>query len=81
MVYQIKKFLSNKISILNEDFHIQKSRNGFYYKKWQRLEIRNTLHLTDYLGNGFLDITNNLIKKLLRYLFLLYLLFYKWCYY
>ncbi len=33
MVYQIKKFLSNKLSILNEDIHIQKSRKGFYYLK------------------------------------------------
>ena len=33
MVYQIKKFLSNKLNILNEDIHIQKSRKGFYYLK------------------------------------------------
>ena len=39
MVYQIKKFLSNKHRILNEDFHIQKNRNSFYYQKMT--EIRN----------------------------------------
>ena len=33
MLYQIKKFLSNKLSILNEDIYIQKSRKGFYYLK------------------------------------------------
>ena len=31
MLSQIEKFLSNKLTILNEDFHIQKSRNGLYY--------------------------------------------------
>lgn len=29
MVYKIKKFLSNKLSILNEDSHIQKSKTAF----------------------------------------------------
>ena len=29
MVYQIKKFLSNKLSILNEDIHIQKVEKVF----------------------------------------------------
>ena len=39
MIYQINKFLSNKLSILNEDFHIQKVKYGFYYQKMT--EIRN----------------------------------------
>ena len=39
MLFQIKKFLSNKLSILNEDFRIQKSKNGLYYLIMT--EIRN----------------------------------------
>ena len=33
MVSQSNKFQSNKLSILNEDFDIQKSRNGLFYQK------------------------------------------------
>ena len=33
MVYQIKKFLSNKLNILNEDSHIQKSKTVFIIYK------------------------------------------------
>ena len=39
MLFQIKKFLSNKLSILNEDLRIQKSKNGLYYLIMT--EIRN----------------------------------------
>ena len=49
MVYQIKKFLSNKLSILNEDIHIQKSRKGFYYLKMTEIrkkENRKTSKFT-----------------------------------
>ena len=49
MVYQIKKFLSNKLSILNEDIHIQKSRKGFYYLKMTEIrkqENRKTIQIT-----------------------------------
>ena len=52
MVYQIKKFLSNKLSILNEDIHIQKSRKGFYYLKMTEIrkqENRKTLQITQEL--------------------------------
>ena len=52
MVYQIKKFLSNKLSILNEDIHIQKSGKGFYYLKMTEIrnqENRKTLQITQEL--------------------------------
>ena len=52
MVYQIKKFLSNKLSILNEDIHIQKSRKGFYYLKMTEIrkqENRKTSQITQEL--------------------------------
>ena len=52
MVYQIKKFLSNKLIILNEDIHIQKSRKGFYYLKMTEIrkqENRKTLQITQEL--------------------------------
>ena len=52
MVYKIKKFLSNKLSILNEDIHIQKSRKGFYYLKMTEIrkqENRKTLQITQEL--------------------------------
>ena len=52
MVYQIKKFLSNKLSILNEDIHIQKSRKGFYYLKMTEIrkqENRKTIQITQEL--------------------------------
>ena len=39
MIYQIKKFLLSKHSILNEDFHIQKKENDLYCLKMK--EIRN----------------------------------------
>ena len=39
MLFQIKKFLSNKLSILNEDLRIQKSKNDLYYLIMT--EIRN----------------------------------------
>ena len=39
MVYQIEKFLSNELIILNEDLHIRKSRNDLYYLKITK--IRN----------------------------------------
>ena len=52
MVYQIKKFLSNKLSILNEDIHIQKGRKGFYYLKMTEIrkqENHKTLQITQEL--------------------------------
>ena len=52
MVCKIKKFLSNKLSILNEDIHIQKSRKGFYYLKMTEIrkqENRKTSQITQEL--------------------------------
>ena len=52
MLYQIKKFLSNKLSILNEDFRIQKSKNGLYYlimTEIRNQENRKTLQITQEL--------------------------------
>ena len=60
MVYQIKKFLSNKLSILNEDIHIQKSRKGFYYLKMTEIrkqENRKTSQITKELDLYTLYIT------------------------
>ena len=59
MVYQIKKFLSNKLSILNEDIHIQKSRKGFYYLKMTEIrkqENRKTSQITQELDLYILHI-------------------------
>ena len=60
MAYQIKKFLSNKLNILNEDIHIQKSRKGFYYLKMTEIrkqENRKTLQITQELDLYKLHIT------------------------
>ena len=81
MVYQIKKFLSNKLSILNEDFNIQKSRKGFYYLKMTDQKVGKPLNLKDNLGTGSVYITNSLIKTLFKYLYLLFIIFYRKCYY
>ena len=43
MVYKIKKFLSNKLSILNKDFDILKYRNGFLSKNDRDFESRKTV--------------------------------------
>ena len=60
MLFQIKKFLSNKLSILNEDFLIKKSKDGFYYlilTEIRNQENRKTLQTTQELDLYTLYIT------------------------
>ena len=51
MIYKIKKFLSNKLSILNEVSHIQKVKRSLLSKNDREYKLKRTVKPNRLLSN------------------------------